>query len=135
MSQAAIRAALEGRLNSFASARGYTITWENRPDSEPEGLYLRASLLPAPTASDDLAGDHRSYRGVFQVLVVAPIRTGPRAAEAIADALADEFVLNLRLSAPSFIVQVIRPTSTAPALQSETRYTVPVSIYYRADTI
>lgn len=135
MSQAAIRAALEGRLNTFATAQGLSVTWENVPGSQPEGIYLRASLLPAPTSSDDLAGAHRSYRGVFQVLVTAPINKGAGAAEAIADLLATEFVMNLRLAASSFTVQVIRPTSAAPALQSESRYTVPVSIYYRADTI
>lgn len=133
MSQQAIRAAFESRLDSFATAQGLTVTWENVATSEPDGLYLQASLLPAPTRSDDLAGDHRAYRGVFQVLIVAPINNGAGPAEAIADAFAD--AMPLRLTSGALTITVVQPVSIAPALQSETRYTVPVSVFYRADTI
>lgn len=135
MSQAAIRAAFESRLASFAATNGYTVTWENVATNEPEGLYLRANLLPAPTRSDDLAGDHRAYRGVFQVLIVAPLGNGAGAAGAVADDLAAEFPVALRLTAGGLTVVIVQPTSAAPALQTESRYTVPVSIYYRADTL
>jgi hypothetical protein len=135
VTQRAIRAAFESRLASFATARGLSVAWENLKFKEPEALYLRAAMLPAPTTSDDLAGSHRSYRGALQVLIVAPINIGAGEALNLADALGDHFPVNLALTSGGVTVTVTQPASIAPALQSETRYTVPVSIFYRADTI
>jgi hypothetical protein len=135
VSQRSIRAAFESRLASFATARGLSVAWENISFDEPEALYLRAAMLPAPTTSDDLAGVHRGYRGALQVLIVAPIHIGAGEALNHADALADHFPVNLALTSGGVTVRVTRPASIAPALQSETRYTVPVTIFYRADTI
>ena len=135
MSQKLIRAAYEGRLKTWADARGtpLTVAWENRPFTKPAGAYLKAFLLPATTDAPDLAGALRTYRGVFQVSVVAPINTGPGAAMGIADELAALFVVNARLT-NTVTVQQITPCSIAPALQTESEYIVPVSFTYRCDT-
>lgn len=135
MSQQAIRAAFESRLAAWAAARALLVAWENVPFTEPTAIYLRAAVLPAPTSSGDLAGSHRAYRGVFQVSVVAPTNVGAGAAVALADELAAHFPVNLQLTAAGVTVSVLTPASAAAGLQSETRYTVPVSLQYRADTI
>lgn len=136
MSNKAIRALLETRLNTWAAARSpaLLVAWENSPLDAPEtATYLRANLLPAPTRSADMAGALRTFSGVFQVLICSPISTGPGEAEGITDELAALFPLNLRLTS-SLTLQVTTPASAAPALQNDISYRVPVSFQYRADT-
>lgn len=138
MSQKKVRAIYEGRLATWAAARSpaLTVAWENKPFTPVTGaVYLQASLLPAETGSETLLGEHRAYRGVFQVNIVAPINTGPGAANGIADELAALFVNYARITAAGFTVQQLSPARIAPALASENRYVVPVSFEYRADTV
>jgi len=134
VSRALIRAALESRLATWAAARTpvLAIAWENvAAPSAP--LYLRANLLPATTTSDTLDGAHRAYRGLLQVMVVAPIGAGPAVADAIAGELEALFPVNLRLPQGGLAVHITNPASAAPALQDDTSYRVPVSIPYRVD--
>lgn len=137
MSNKLCRKAIESRLATWASARvpALPIAWENVPFTQPAGAYLRAYLLPANTTGVDMAGAGRTYRGVYQVSVVAPINTGPGAAEAIADEIAALFPLNLPLAVTGLTLQVITPVTAAQGAQDTTDYTVPVSFQYRADTI
>jgi hypothetical protein len=137
VSQKTIRALYEGRLATWAAARmpALSVAYENRPFTPTQGTaYLRAAQLPAEVESQDLAGAHRGYLGVFQVSVYAPINTGPGAAQGIADELAALFVLNARLTSGAVTVQQITPASIAPALQVDNAYVLPVSFQYRADT-
>ena len=138
MSTQTIREALDGRLTTWATARvpALRVAHENVPFTPAGGeTYLRASILPARTVSDDLEGDHRGYRGVFQISIVCPINVGAGAAGNIADEIAALFPVNLRLTREGMTVQVITPASVAPALPHESDFTVPVSFEYRADTI
>lgn len=138
MSNAAVRAALEGRLSTWAAARvpALVVVWENVPYNPAQGqTYLRAFLLPAPTQSDDLAGAHRARLGVFQVSIVVPINQGPGAATAIADELNTLFPVNGRYTSSLVTTQIITPASPSPAFQDGATYIVPVSIGYRSDTI
>lgn len=138
MSTNAVRAALEGRLATWAAARTppLRVAWQNVAFTPAAGeTYLAAFLLPAETGSEDLKGDHRAYRGVFQVSITCPIGAGAGAAFAIAALLDAHFPVNLRVTGTSLTVQVTSPASVGPAMQDPERFTVPVSIPYRADTI
>lgn len=135
MSQKTIRKLYEQRLATWAAAKPISVAWQNAPFTPPAGAYLRAFLLPADTDSQDLAGDHRAYTGVFQVSIVAPAGQGSAAAETLAEELAALFPNNLPLSNGEFGVQIVSPCSAGPAIQDGNRYTVPVWFRYRADTI
>ena len=137
MSHKKCRQAYEVRLGTWAAARSpaLSVAYENDPFTPTTGTtYLRAFCLPALTDSQDLAGAHRGYVGVYQVNVVAPLNTGGGAANAIADELAALFVNNARITISGLAVQQISPAAVAPALQVLDRYVVPVSWRYRADT-
>jgi len=137
MSHKKARAAYEGRLKAWAAAHSpvLSVAYENAPFTPVAGeTYLRANLLPAATDSATLDGAHRAYIGVFQVLVVAPLNTGPGAAETIADELAAHFVNNARLTVSGLAVQQFSPAAVALAIQTDAAYIVPVSWRYRADT-
>lgn len=135
MSNKLCRRAIETQLAAWAAARlpALAIAYENVPFNAPAGAYLRGFLMPAKTASNDLAGAARTYSGVYQVSVVAPINAGPGAAEGIADELAALFPLNQRLSVPGLVLQVITPVTAAQGAQDATNFIVPVSFGYRAD--
>lgn len=138
MSNKLVRSAIETRLNAWASARApaLRIAFEGVTFAPLNGeTYLQVFLLPATTGSNDLAGAHRVYRGVYQVSVVTPSGIGPGAAEGIADELAALFPLNLRMTVPGLTVQVITPVTAAKGEPDPPTFTLPVSFQYRADTI
>lgn len=134
MSQALIREILESRLKTWADTNGHAVAWENAesPASPP---FLRCFLLPAPTQSEDLKGDHRLYTGIFQVSVVRVRNETAYKGEIIAAELEALFPKNLRITHDGLTVQVWTPVTAARAIQEDDRYTIPVSFQYRCDTI
>ncbi len=138
MSTEAVRAILEGRLATWAAGRStpLRVAYENVPFTPAAGeTYLQAFLLPGPTLSQDLKGDHRGYVGVFQVTIVRPAGTGRGPALSIAAELNTLFPVNGRYTSGSVTVQVITPASAGPGIAEAERFAIPVSFQYRADTI
>lgn len=137
MSNKACRALIEAKLAAWASARvpALAIAWENVPFQPAAGAtYLRGFLLPAVTTSPDLAGALRTWRGVYQVNVVAPINVGPGLADGIAAELEAVFPLNQRTVGSGLTLQIITPVTAAQGAEDDVNYIVPVSFQYRADT-
>jgi hypothetical protein len=138
MTQPRIRQLMESRLSTWAAARvpALPVAWEGVPFDPPDTTYLRAFLMPAPTDSLTLRGNHRLYTGIFQVSVVAPVSAGPGAAEGIAEEIAALFpnALRLTIASPAFVLRTISPMSIARGIQTPDRYTVPVFTQYRSDT-
>lgn len=135
MSTPKIRNLLEARLKTYADANSLQVAWQNVPFTPPATTYLRAFVLPANNGSETLEGEHIAYSGVFQVNVVAPINSGPAAAESIAEGVQFHFPNNLRLTGGSLVPQIVGPPSIATALQNPESFVIPVSIRYRADAI
>jgi hypothetical protein len=137
MSDVIIRSLYEGRLKAWADARvpKLTVAFEDVSYTPPAdgSTYLKAYLLPGNADSEDLAGKHKSYRGIFQVSVITKSGTGRGPAGQIADELAALFPNNLALTKTGLTVYVRSPTSNAPAIQSDTTSALPVSFEYRAD--
>lgn len=138
MSDRIIRSLFEARLKSWADARlpKLPIAYEDVAFTPPaDGApYLKVFLLPGNTDSEDLAGQHTSYRGVFQISVVTKSGSGRGAAGLIAEEIATLFPNNLALMKAGFTVFVRSPMSAAAALQGETSNSLPLSFQYRADT-
>lgn len=136
MSQKAIRALYEGRLNTWAKARvpALPVAFQNAAFTKPStGSYLRAFLLPNDTDSRYLEGTDRVYMGVFQVSIVAPLNGGPAVAEGILSELDALFPAYLDLTS-TLKVTTITPLSAAPAQQEPDAYVIPASFSYRATT-
>ncbi|MCE0464902.1 DUF4128 domain-containing protein [Pseudomonas uvaldensis] len=137
MSHKIIRSLLEARLKAWAAARtpALRIAYQNVPFTPNSGeTYLRAFLLPAGTDSNDLAGAHRLYTGLFQITIVTPAGNGPAGAETIADELAVLYPLNYRLTRDGLTALVMTPVEPGPEQAEDTSFTLPVSFQYRADT-
>lgn len=137
MSHKIIRSLLESRLKDWAAARtpALRIAYQNVAFTPNNGeTYLRAFLLSAGTDSNDLAGAHRLYTGVFQITIVTPTGNGPAGAETIADELAVLYPLNDRLIRNGLTALIMTPVEPGPELTEDTAFALPVSFQYRADT-
>lgn len=136
MSNHICRSLIEAQLSAWAVAQSLPVAWENVPFMPTAGVtYLRGTLLPAATSAPDLAGDLRTWLGIYQIDVMTPINAGPGGAENIAAQIAALFPLNQRLSGIGLTLQVMTPPSAAHAVQDADRYVVPVSFKYRADSL
>ena len=138
MSQSRIRKILETRLATWAAARvpPLPVLWENvRVAVEPVGPHLRAYVLPAPTLSPYLAGEARTFIGIFQVSIFTPAGTGPKRGEDIAAALDALFPCNdVFTDAGGLAVQVMTPVSASPAMQDDDFSMVAASFRYQCQT-
>jgi len=135
MTQARARKALETALNSWATAQGISVAWENVEFTPTTSSFARFYMLPAQTGSGFLEGTHRSLRGVAQVSIYTPIGAGPGAADTLVDSLDSYFSPESPLSADSLDLFITAPMSAAPALENPGWRVVPVSCEYRADYI
>ena len=123
MSDKTIRAALEGRLATWAATQSLTVQYQNVPISQPSGTYLRAWFMPANRGSKDLAGLHVLYAGIFQIDVVG------------VENIAAQFPNNLLIVKSGLTIQITAPPSPKTGEYEPGRYVVKVSIPYRCDTI
>ena len=133
MSQPRIRAAFESRLAAWAAGKGLPVVWQNVGAGNMTGDHLRAFLLPAQTLSMDIAGEHRGYRGVFQVSIFTKPGIGANRAESLARELDDLFPVALRMLSAGLTVQVMTPMASRPSIVETDWYSVPVDCRYGAE--
>ena len=135
MSNKTIRAALEGRLATWAATQSLAVAFQNVPFNQPANTYLRAWYLPATNDSEDLAGLHTLYLGIFQIDVVGVENVGTGAVGAVVDGIVSQFPNNLSIVKSSLTIRVIGPPSERDGEPEPGRYIVKVSIPYRCDKI
>ena len=138
MSQNRVRKILETRLATWAAAcvPPLPVLWENvRVAAEPAGEHLRAYVLPATTLSPYLAGEARTFIGIFQVSIFTLAGAGPKHGEEIAAALDALFPCNDSFTdVGGLSVQVMTPVSASPAMQDDDFSMVAASFRYQCQT-
>lgn len=130
MSYAAIRTALESRLNAMTPS--LATAWENATFTPPSTAYQRINLLPAETENPEF-GRMKRERGIFQVMLCYPANTGPKDAIARAELIRAQFARKTSMVSGSVTVQITKTPSIAPAIYEPGLYVIPVSIPYQAD--
>lgn len=133
MSQQRIRSAFESRLATWAASKALPVVWQNVGAGNMTGDHLRAFLLPAQTLSMDIAGEHRGYRGVFQVSIFTRPNIGANRAEVLAGELDELFPVALRMLSAGLTVQVMTPMASRPSIVETDWYSVPVDCRYGAE--
>ncbi|CAI8794326.1 DUF4128 domain-containing protein [Pseudomonas sp. IT-P12] len=137
MSHNIIASIYEARLIAWAKAlpEPLKVVVENESYTPAnDATYLKAFTLPADTASNTLAGDHKLFTGMFQVSIVTSSGKYRGPAGAIADQIAALFPLYERNTKGALTVVTMSPVDPGPGIADDTSYTVPVSFLYRADT-
>ncbi|QHJ00116.1 hypothetical protein GT347_20310 [Xylophilus rhododendri] len=144
MSNAVIRAEFEARLAAWAATQvpPLAIAFQNQAFTPPAAVfgspaptYLRCFLIPAMTDSLTLAGNHRQYRGVFQVSIVLARDVESTAAEAFIPALDALFSVAVPAVRAGLRILVMKPMSAAAAISEDDRQVIPVSCRYQVDTV
>ena len=135
MSQQRIRAAFESRLATWAASKALPVVWQNVGAGNMTGDHLRAFLLPAQTLSMDIAGEHRGYRGVFQVSIFTKPGIGANRAESLARELDELFPVAERILSAGVTVQIMTPMATRPAVSETDWFHLPVDCRYAADEV
>ena len=135
MSDINIRGLLESRLATWAATQSLQIAFENQAFTPPNGMYLKAYMLPATTKVISLKGDLHVWKGLFQVTVVEPQQVGAGSTGQIAKALQALFPVNLVLTDSVVKVQVMTPLSVLVPVPSAGQYHLPTRFEYRADML
>jgi len=135
LSDKTIRAALEGRLATWAGTQSLTVQYQNAPIAQPSGTYLRAWYMPATRASQDIAGTHVLYSGIFQIDVVGVENVGTGTVATVVENISGQFTNSLSITSGALIIRITGPASPRVGEYEQGRYVVKVSIPYRCDTI
>lgn len=125
-----VRTALEGHLQLWLGAQEQALlcAWENHPFETPsvDVTYLRAYLMPGNRSGLSLCEDQEA--GVFQVSIFTEKDVGTARAEAIGNAICDHFKPGQYTG-----FQVLSPPYFTRGMNTDdSRYLLPVSIFYRA---
>jgi hypothetical protein len=131
MSDALIRAELETRLMTWASAQGIPVAWEQVDFEKPTTKFLQPYLIPVDTLNPTTDGKRARSIGLFQVNCWAPVGKGMGEVEALAQAVIDLFPLLPKTGA----VSIEQTPSTARPIADEPGWIiVPVTIKYRNES-
>ncbi|HHQ4306195.1 TPA: DUF4128 domain-containing protein [Serratia fonticola] len=133
MSHTRIAALLEAHLGEWADARDIPVAWENTPMDPPGGLYLQAYAMPATITAIDLAESLHVLPGIWQVNVIAPAGNGTGPSRELAEQIAALFPVGLPLTDDGLTCYISTPPTVYRGITTDTRYTIPVSMNYRAD--
>ena len=117
------------------------VAWENVLTEPLNGIYVRATLLPASRTPVNITAVQSIQVGIgiYQVDVFGPATAGnnhgPAAVEAVVDALERHFRPQVRLTTKSGVVVQIEACESFGAVPGVSRYQVPVSARWRAHEV
>jgi hypothetical protein len=124
MSIVAIRATLEGALNSMTPA--LSTAWQNVPFTPISGTpYQRATLLFATPDNREVGGNFQEL-GFLQVDLFYPQSVGPKAAESRADLIRSAFKCGASFGG----VQVTATPEIKPAYNDGDRFVIPIRVRF-----
>lgn len=131
MSNPVIRAALEGRLNTWALAQvpPVQLAWQSVSFEKEAGKpFLEPILIPNLTVNHEVSGSRKTHLGLFQINVWAPTGEGMGRVEAMAQAIVDLFPLVPKFGNVSIEAT---PTASNPLPGDAGWVIVPILIKYR----
>lgn len=131
MSQVLIQASLETRLQQFDAA--FPTAWENRPFEPVEGqAFQRVFFIPNSPVDHGIAFDVKEWRGLFQISLMYPLLEGRGPAQQRAELLAAHFAPYQELVNGAMKTMVYASPDIGPGSADDTRWVVPVTVYWRA---
>lgn len=133
MSRPDITGLLESRLGEWAEQQGLQVAWDNIPFNPPDDIYLTSHDMPATPYAIDLSQQCKVFIGVYQVNVVIPAAQGRERGRNIASQIEALFENGTELSGEGFSCYISGEPAQYAGVATETTYTLPVSLNYRAD--
>lgn len=134
MSDSKIRKAFNDIVRGYGTSKGWLVVLENGVATPTPGQpYLKTTLGPATPRASTLAGDGKTYLGVFQILIVIPAGEGTGRVTTIIDELQELFPLYGRVSYGTNDVVIMTPVQTFMGATEGGAYSTPISFNYRSD--
>lgn len=135
MSDTKIRKAFNDIVRAYGTSKGWLVVLENGVATPVAGqTYLKTTLGPSTPRATTLAGDGKTYRGVFQIQIVVPAGEGTGRITTILDELQELFPLYGRVSYGDNEAVIMTPLQTFTGITEGGTFTTPVSFNYRSDT-
>ena len=132
--EVAINAALIARAQAFATAQGIAISLPNIAFTPPAAgqnvKWLRATFLPAPTATLPVGSGADRYYGILQIDVFHGAGAGEYAPGRIASAVIDYFKRGTAMTKDGFTVRVYRRPTRGPMIKDDPWMMIPVTINF-----
>lgn len=133
--EVAIEKALLDRSQAFATANNLLIALPNikfdPPSVSVSAKYLRATLLPADTATIAIAASgNDQHLGLLQLDVFYGNGGGERAPRRIASDIISYFVRGTRMTVDGFNVDVLQTPRIGPSIKTDSWIFIPVRISY-----
>ena len=130
MSETNLRAAFDGHLYTMVDAPA--IAWEGKDFAPSNAVYLAPFLLPAETIGLGMeSGGADVLAGVYQIMVHVPKNSDKSTWLAETAKVKTRFVRGTILNVSGTRV-ILSKTWSSTAIVSDTYYSVPISIRYRA---
>lgn len=134
MSDSKIRKAFNDIVRGYGVMKGWQVELENGVATPTLNQpYLKTYLGPTQPRSSTLAGDHKCYLGIFQVVIVVPAGEGTGRVTTIIDELQELFPVYGRVSYGLNNVVIMTPIETLKGVADGGAYSTPISFNYRSD--
>ena len=135
MSDSKIRKAFNDIVRGYGESKGLQVVIENSVFTPTLNQpYLETTLGPATPRASTLAGDGKTYLGMFQILIVVPAGEGTGRVTTIIDELQELFPLFGRVSYDTNKkVVIMTPVQTFMGDTEGGAYSTPISFNYRSD--
>lgn len=135
MSDSKIRKAFNDIVRGYGATKGFQVELENGVSTPSLNKpYLKTYLGPAQTRTSTLAGDHKTYLGIFQIVISVPAGEGTGRVTSIIDELQALFPVYGRVSYDTNTVVIMTPIETLKGVVEGGSYSTPISFNYRSDT-
>jgi hypothetical protein len=134
MSVALVRTALETALAAMSPS--LATAYENASYTPVNGTpYQRVWLLAADPDNPEMGNTLHTERGIFQIDLAYPLKTGPGAAEARAQLIRSTFYRGRSFSASGVTVTIEKTPSHGPSREEADRYVIPVRVRFFAHIV
>lgn len=128
-----IQRALLDRVRTLVTAPSMPVAWPNDDFTPTVYPYLAVQHLPNRNTRITIKGSGPHLRqGILQLTVVHELNSGPRAALALAGAVAGHFPADQVLIHDGVQVRIEAAPDVAPAIRDDKTWRTPVSIRYQA---
>lgn len=132
--EVAINAALIARAQAFATAQGMAISLPNiaftPPTASATAKWLRATFLPAPTATLPVGSGSDRFYGLLQLDVFYGQGAGELAPARLASAAIAYFAKGTESTKDGFTTRVYRRPSRGPMIKDDPWMMIPVTINF-----
>lgn len=133
MSRPDITSLLDARIGAWADKNGIAVAYDNVQFEPPSGIYLTCHDMPATPYAIDISQRAKVFIGVYQINVVIPTGDGRTEGRELASQIEDLFQNGLEIAGNGFSCYIVNEPAQYAGITTDTTYTIPVSMNYRAD--